>query len=152
MAETATQVSADKVEDEVMNTLPTLYAKELMEICDLIGVTGIKDEEKGNKRVLLKLVMKSLCTTTDDNDKLTEFLQIHKYLKLDEEDSDADDDKAKVASITPEIKTEKVVPKSSDGSDSSGGRRVLARKNRDETISVTRTIRKDFKLSGMIGG
>ena len=91
MAETATQVSADKVEDEVMNTLPTLYAKELMEICDLIGVTGIKDEEKGNKRVLLKLVMKSLCTTTDDNDKLTEFLQIHKHLKLDEEDSDVDD-------------------------------------------------------------
>ena len=67
----------DEVEDEVLNTLPTLNASELEEICELIGVT-VKETQKGKRRVLVKLVMKFLCVDEDEDDeKLAEFLLVY---------------------------------------------------------------------------
>ena len=172
---------SDKVEDGVLNMLPTLDATELEEICDLIGV-AVKDSQKGKRRLLVRLLMSSLCVDEDDgDDKMTEFLQIHKHLKLDENDDsdegDSDDDKKTNkgdgsdvdpdADKSPAVKVEEDDSKSSLSSganakkkDSSGAKKKdssaksksAKSKGDDRSHEKIRAIRKEFKLPGMIGG
>ena len=71
---------ADQVEDNVMGQLPTLTLEQLVEIGGLIGFT-IETDIQDNRREILKRLMLHLCTTTVNDDKMTEFLQINDYLK-----------------------------------------------------------------------
>ena len=153
MDSVATKLSADEVEDEVMNTLPTLSAAELLEICNLIGVTDVKEEDKVKRRVLLKLVMKCLCDATTEDDKLTEFLLVHKHLKLDGgEDVKVKETVTEGTEIAAMVKKEVVEPKKDVGSKPNKTLDGATPKKAADSVSITRTIRKDFKLSGMIGG
>ena len=148
------ELQADQVEDDVMNSLPTLSATELEEICTLIGVVMTEDD-KGKKRVLLKLVMKNLCDVTATDDKMTEFLQIFKHLKLDDtEDNTENGDKQGIKQEGPEAAAAaSVVQNTVESKPEKGGKSAGSGSGKaDGTVTVTRTIRKDFKLSGMIGG
>ena len=70
--------TAEDVEDTVMNTLPTLNAVELEAVCGVVNI-ALTDEQKGKKRQLLKLVMKYLCTETEEETKMADFLAVHLY-------------------------------------------------------------------------
>ncbi len=154
---------ADRVEDDVLNELPTLKGDQLEEIYDLIGLE-LKAEVKGKRRDLLKQLMKFLCTEGEDgDDKMTQFLQIHSHLNPQKED---DDDEVKEEVIKKENEEETTVDlkpaaekpvvkkdesekkKSSSGTVSKEGNS----KTSEKRVEVTRMRLKDFKLSGMIGG
>ena len=149
------ELQADQVEDDVMNSLPTLSATELEEICTLIGAT-MTEEDKGKKRVLLKLVMRVLCDPTATDDKMTEFLQIYKYLKLEDTEVGTEDggDKQGIKQEGSEgAAAASVVQNTVESKPGKGGKSAgLGSGKAEGTMTVTRTIRKDFKLSGMIGG
>ena len=63
-----------------MGQLPTLTVEQRVEISRLIGFT-IETDIQDNRREILKRLMLHLCTTTVNDDKMTEFLQINNYLK-----------------------------------------------------------------------
>ena len=174
---------ADKVEDEVLNTLPTLGAVELLKICELVKVT-VKESQKGNRRVLVKLLMKFLCVDEDDeDDRMTEFLQIYDYLQLEEQEIDEVDDENAEEGLETQVKAKeegsvtedrkKIVVKEEDHGNASGVTKSKRSEKKESGAAskktsvskgasslsttrseerVTRTIRKEFKLSGMIGG
>ena len=73
----------DEIEDEVLNTLPTLGATELEEICTVIAL-DCKQELKGKRSSLLKYLLKHLCDLEgkDDNGMST-FLLIQEHLNKD---------------------------------------------------------------------
>ena len=45
---------------------------------------------KDNRRGLVKLLMRYLCTSEEEDDKLTAFLQIHTHLTLGNDDDEDD--------------------------------------------------------------
>ena len=162
------QLSADMVEDEVMNQLPTLNGIQLEKICDLIELE-VSEGLKGKKRDLLRLLMKHLCTGDEEDDKMTQFLQIHEHLKLpDEEDGTQKDEpvvkkdpdvvKEETHAAREEKSTERKDEKK-DGGKHLGNSKMDSKpdsKSQPEQpqtrVEVTRMRLKDFKLSGMIGG
>ena len=91
MAPTRSDLTPEEVEDGVMDALGALDANQIEEICDLVSV-GITDDVKGKKREMKKLLMAHLCTSSDDDDKLADFLAIHTHLKIGEEEEEASDD------------------------------------------------------------
>ena len=97
MSEVKGQPPSEVVEDDVMNHLPTLDRVELVDICKVIGL-DVPDDVSGSRGAVLKLLMRHLCTPSDEDDKLTAFLQIHTHLTLgkDDEEGDSGDDVAVV--------------------------------------------------------
>ena len=61
MASEGVQMSAEKVEEDAMDELPTLTGSQLLELCEMVEV-DVKEEFKGKKTKLLKLLLKHLCT------------------------------------------------------------------------------------------
>ena len=171
MSASEEQPPADMVEDDVMNQLPTLNEIELEEICELIGVT-VEDNMKGNRRVLLKTLMRYLCTSEAEDDKLTAFLQIHTHLnrRKEDEDEEENDDKGTKDDVAV-VKEEPVAIGSADAGKTPLTKSVRSRDSaasKDQkdpsqhrsgkkgsvaaTVDVTRVRLKEFKLLGMIGG
>ena len=153
-----TEMNADMVEDGVMNELPTLNAVQLEEVCVLIGLE-VKEELRGKKRGLLKMLMRFLCTGEDqEDDKMTQFLQIHEHLLSGKEEAEAvkkevteevPDEKqiTETSVVTGEVKSE---VKSEPPMLKSTPEPLPMKPNNNRRVQVTRL--KDFKLSGMIGG
>ena len=154
---------ADQVEDDVMNGIPSCNLDQLLQICELIKVTvdeGIKD----NRREVLKLVMRTLCGATTEDDKMTEFLAIHDFLwpdASDDEDTDVkiesgetegqDDDPE--GNPTPKVeetkKTSRTAPQKANRTATPTPRRAPKTTVHTE---ITKVRIKEFKLPGMIGG
>ena len=145
MAEKAVPL-ADQVEDNVMGQLPTLTVEQLVEISGLITFT-IETDIQDNRREILKRLMRHLCTTTTNDDKMTEFLQINDYLK----------DKTGNKSVN--------VVKVEDGGTGGGAPTpVLPKSNNTVTLQgqntagtnvrteITKMRLKEFKIPGTIGG
>ena len=88
MSEVTGHPPSEVVEDDVMNHLPTLDRAELVEVCKLIGLEC--DDVSGNRGAVLTLLMRHLCTPSDEDDKLTAFLQIHTHLTLGKNDDGED--------------------------------------------------------------
>ena len=89
---TEAEEAAAQVEDEVLNTLTTLGAEELEEICTLLDIE-VEETYKGKRARLVKLVMASLCVLNQD--KTAEFLLVHNHLQLNNvgDEEDGEDDK-----------------------------------------------------------
>ncbi len=155
MATGGEQMSADRIEDDVMNELPTLDGNDLQELCELVGV-DVKEEVKGKRRDLLKLLMKYLCTEGDgeEGNKMTQWLQIHSHLNPPEKD---DGEKKEEAVAVKEEETLETNAKTSQVSDSVKKKTAdSSMKKKDDTksgrVEISRVRLKDFKLSGIIGG
>ena len=158
MAASKVQPPADVVEDDVLNHLPTLETKELLEICELIDLT-VEDSVKDNRRGLVKLLMRYLCTSEAEDDKLTAFLQIHTHLGLekgDDEDDDNDKDGAEVKKEPEAVVVDAAKTLSGGSVRSKVGMGTKDQKDKRSgvtaTVDVTRVRLKEFKLPGMIGG
>ena len=149
---------ADQVEDDVMNGLPSCGVDQLLQICELIKVT-VDDGIKGNRRELLKLVMRTLCATTTQDDKMPEFLLIHDFLWPDgSEDEDTEvktengKDEEPGKKSTPEVEETKTA--NSPIAPRKLKRTVTPRRAQKTTVhtEITKVRIKEFKLPGMIGG
>ena len=57
----------DEIEDEVLNTLPTLGVTELEEIYPLINF-DCNEAWKGNRMILLKNLLKHICGLANEGD------------------------------------------------------------------------------------
>ena len=70
MAPPRADLSPDKVEDDVMDRIPSLDAEQLEEVCGIVNL-DVAEGLKGKRRELKKLLMKYLCTSDDaeDDDK-----------------------------------------------------------------------------------
>ena len=111
MAGNGSELSPEQVEDNVMEALTLLSdIAQIEEVCALVKVDVAA--VKGKKREMKKLLMKTLCTADEDDDKLADFLAIHSHLKLGkkeeetEEDSDSDDKKGVDGSVKSSLKQE----------------------------------------------
>lgn len=169
---------ADKVEDEVLNVLPTLNAAELEEVCGVIKLE-VKEAMKGNRRLLRKAVMKFLCAGDEDGeqDRMAEFLLLFDHLQLnDNADEDAEEDggtkkvEKKAETAVEQKNVEQTDTKVKEEETDSADDRVKSSststttktddstssssstRKRTEEYVTTRTIRKEFKLPNMIGG
>ena len=118
-------MSPDEIEDEVLNTVPTLNAAELEEVYTLIDL-DCKEELKGKKNNLLKCLLKHLCDPDGKDDGgLSTMLVIQKHLNKEVDKKD-----------TPK---QEIIDKN-----------ILPSKPLSETkIDVMKL--KDFKISGTIG-
>ena len=96
--------TADEVEDAVLNTLPTLSVAELLGVCELVGVE-VKGPQKDSRRILVRLLMKFLCTDEDEDDRMTEFLQISDHLQLNKVKEEEEDKGASVDGVAAEEET-----------------------------------------------
>ena len=160
MSEIKGNPPSEVVEDDVMNHLPTLDRVELVEICKVIGLDV--PDDVGNRGAVLKLLMRHLCTPSEEDDKLTAFLQIHTHLTLgkDDEEGDSGDDVAvvKAEPVVADVATATVLsPKVGNVSKDTKGRppRKNVRSGTAGTtgsVDITRVRLKEFKLPGMIGG
>ena len=171
MAAEGDQMSAEKVEEDVMDELPTLTGSQLLELCEMVEVE-VKEEFKGKKTKLLKLLLKHLCTEGEgEDDKMEKWLMIHSHLNP-EPDSDEDAEKVEDAApanaaltnaaSTNAVKVEPVTANSDTSSsknDAAKLRRNAGKKDasaenavRKQDVQISRVRMKDFKLSGMIGG
>ena len=152
---------ADQVEDEVMNGVPSCDVDQLRHICELIKLT-VNDGIKDNRRELRKLVMRTLCDTTTEDDKMPEFLLIHDFLwpdGADDEDADVKTENIETArrggNETEEVRTSE--PDKSKSS-STGPQKLFPRptptRPKQTTVhtEITKVRLKEFKLPGMIGG
>ena len=166
------ELTPDEVEDSVLSGIATLTAAQLVTACDKVDLE-IEDGARDDRKKLRKLLTNYLWTTTPDNDKMTEFLTLYDHLfpkkpKTEETEplTKGDDDtkpatkaedkepvkeskvaeaemsKVSVASSVDTVRTKKAEE----------GQETKKAKSKEEITTVTRTIRKDFKLSGMIGG
>ena len=165
----STSPMADRVEDEVLEELPSLKIAELEGICDLIGFT-VKTESLGKRKSVLKDLMVYLCSSSDeDDDKLTDFLQIHKHLGLEKEEEDADGDSSQVVKKEDAVEEvtakEVVVTKPAELTENKSSFHESKDKQKKETLTPAKTELhaeigkvkvklKEFKLPGsaMIGG
>ena len=73
--------AADQVEDEVLNTIPTLDAEELEEVCGIIKVE-VPEGMKGKRRELRRFVTKQLVQNGEKDDNANVLL-IHDYINRD---------------------------------------------------------------------
>ena len=160
----------DEIEDSVLSRIASLTAAQLVTAFDKVDLE-IEDGARDDRKKLRKLLTNYLWTTTPDNDKMTEFLTLYdhffpKRTKTEEtEPLTKGDDDTKLAtkaedkepeSKVAEAETSKVSVASSvetvTAKKDQEGQETKKMKSKEETTTVTRTIRKDFKLSGMIGG
>ena len=162
----------EEVEDDVMDALGSLNdAAQIEEICALANVV-VAETMKGKKREMKKLLMKHLCTSDEDDDKLADFLAIHTHLKLgeqnvdekEEESSESEDDTSKVkqedeaaiekSSEESKKREEKLAKKEKlEKSKKSGTKKSGTTPAERDEIEIKRVrVAKDFKLPGMIGG
>ena len=144
---------ADRVEEEVMSSIPLCSVAQLLKICELMNLT-VPEGNEGNKRELVKLVMRMLCTTTADDDKMTEFLVIHDFLwpnKNEEEDGKAEV-KAEPAVVEVKGTEQEITATKKTSKPTTSETRSESRERAEVHTAITKVRIKEFKLPGMIGG
>ena len=137
---------ADQVEDNVMGQLPTLTLEQLVEIGALIGFT-IETDIQDNRREILRQLMRHLCTTTTDDDKMTEFLQINDYLK--DKTGNKSVDVVKVEGVATGGPAVTLAPPAKSSDTVKQGQNTAGTSVRTE---ITKMRLKEFKIPGTIGG
>ena len=170
MAPPRADLSPDKVEDDVMDRIPSLDAEQLEEVCGIVNL-DVAEGLKGKRRELKKLLMKYLCTSDDaeDDDKLADFLAIHEHLEIGEEEEEEDEteqEQSKVKETTVSVKKEepaaaetkhvestKSEAKSAAVKMKANPSDLSASSVAEDKVEIRRVrVAKDFKLPGMIGG
>ena len=155
------QLTPDEVEDKVLTALPSLSASQLEVACGKVNLDV--EAMKGNKKLLRNALTTHLMTTTGDDDKMTDFLTLSDHLFPEEEEPEEEPAADGTgADGTPKVKKEeenvtdtsrKVEVSKLSTATGTSMRTEKKKKPAEETVtSVTRHFRKDFKLSGMIGG
>ena len=165
----------EEVEEKVLSELPKLSAVALEAACEAVQL-AVLDAVKGNKKALRKLLTNYL--DTDDDDREAEFRTLYTLFfppnetpdsEADDEDEESDDAEEAAADVKPDIKmkSSKTVLKKGElkdeGAGASGFKKASDKKQLKSServdrsterprVAVTRMLRKDFKLSGMIGG
>ena len=175
MAPPRAELSADKVEDDVLDRIPSLDAEQLEEVCGIVNLE-VDEGLKGKRRDLKKLLMKYLCTPgADDDDKLADFLAIHEHLEIGEEEEEEEEnvehEKTKVKDETAAVvKKEEPAAAAAEStkptvSEKAEAKPVVKKKAKpsvvdssvesvsEDKVEIRRVrVAKDFKLPGMIGG
>lgn len=124
--------SSDVVEMEVFRWLPQVDVVKLEEVCGTLNVT-IPDDKKGNKSLLLKLILRTLNSEIFealDDSGLSSFLEIHRILK----------DIIKIEPEKQDVKTENIVETRSIFENTIQG---------NSALKVHRL--REFKINGTIG-
>ena len=154
------QLTPDEVEMAVLSQIPKLSATDLEAACGAVSL-AVLEAVKGNKKALRKQLTNYL--DTDEEDKTAQFGTLYDFFfppKEDEDKGDVSTDGAKAASTAVKVEPQdgklkqKTVKKSTSlkKEDSSSSSTMRADKGAVEERIVSRAVRKDFKLSGMIGG
>ena len=150
------QMTPDEIEEEVLSEIPRLSAAQLEAACGAVSL-AVLEASKGDKKALRK----QLTNYLDTDDKETEFRKLHDLLFPDTDDKDeklADADQVdgggnsgiKTEPVDTN-KTKKVTLKKTERTKKSEPSSNNTMPSEDVTV-VNRTLRKDFKLSGMVGG
>ena len=157
------QLTAEEVEDRVMDKIPTLTTEELEEICTLVNIQV--DTMRGKKSELRKTLLKVLC----GDDTMADILAIHTRLYPDGEEDAVDENNEDEQTNNNDVKIEEEVdqrlnrqetltsvPNSAENkkTNNTSRREPLPTTNsqRSELIQISRHRLRDLKLPGMIGG
>ena len=154
--------TADEVEDEVMNTLPTMDATQLEAVCGIAKIT-VKEDMKGKRRELLKMVLKHLCTVTEEDDKMADILAIYSHLEdehrktVQEDDEEAERKRSENVALKTKSDPDDIRKKNSDSKldSATGGTKSDTTPAKPVHVKSERSIEavkiKDFKIDGIIG-
>ena len=152
------QLSPDEVEEAVLSELPKLAAVQLEAACGAVSL-AVLEAVKGNKKALRKQLTNYL---DDDEDRATEFGALYDLFFPNTEKPDDQVDASIAAStansgVKVEPTDEKLKHKALKSTlplkkSEASGSGVTKKSTGEEKVTVSRSLRKDFKLSGMIGG